>query len=135
MPIQKPLVRILGRTSEIPATDRVAGAGIIWVGTTSTESSSLTEYVGSGVPDQDGIVFFNLTTDGTASGPAIFSSILNVQVSAEFPATDAVNLKKTITAYLHNISTNLKVAETRIRENNSALANSGKVYIRIIGIV
>lgn len=133
MAVRKPLTNINGRKTELPSTDRLEGAGIIWVGSTRTESSTLIEYISSGIPNQDGAVFFNLTTDGTASGPAIFSQILNISATAEFPAVDGTTLKKAITAYIHNISPNLKVAEARARQDDRVLSNSGKVYIRVVG--
>lgn len=134
MALRKPLVRILGRKSEIPSADRIEGAGIVWSNSTPTESSTLTEFISSGVPNQDGVVLFNLTTDGTAGGPAIFSQILNVNVSVEFAASDTAGLKRQITVYIHNISSNLKIAETRARDGSQSLANQGKIYIRVIGI-
>ncbi len=130
MAIRKPIVRVNGRATELSSADRVEGAGVVYVATTAVQRSITQEYVNVGSPDQDGKVLFNLTVDGTAGGTALFSQILNVQVTAVYAAATP---KVGASAYVQSVSANLKVVDARAISDGKALANLGSLYIRVIG--
>lgn len=78
MSIRSALARVSGRTTVLASVDRLNNTGKVWNGTTQRNRSEYDQYMNSGVTDANGRIVFNLTTDGTASGPAVFSAIHSV---------------------------------------------------------
>lgn len=104
MAIQKALIR-LGRTTVCPTTDRLTNVGSTYNGITKRNNSEYDAFFSSGTTDANGRITFNLTTDGTATGPAMFSAIHTVNAITQSTSTTIANLPS---FYVETISANLK---------------------------
>lgn len=76
-----------------------------WNGTTQYQDLSLRRFTLSGVTNSSGQVTFNLTTDGTATGPALFSSIFAIQAIGVYTGATSTSVPN---PYVQNIAGTLK---------------------------
>lgn len=131
MALRKPLIKLNGRDTVLPNTETLDRVGDIWVDTTKKQLSELVRYIHSANADASGNHTFNLTTDGTASGAAIFSSILSIQGIVRFNTTV---IKDAPLVYVKNISVNLKQLDVRaVTSGGAAAGTSHVIYIHVIG--
>lgn len=109
---RKPLVNIGGRITEMGASDYVRGAGDVYNGTTRYEQGATREWVGSALTNSNGRATFYLTSDGTGSGTALFSSIFGVpQTNCIFAGANAYD---TPNAVVESISADRKTVVVRL---------------------
>lgn len=122
MAIRRATSLINGRQTAVPAADKLANVGSSYVGTTRRSNSEIDNYFGTGVTDSNGRITFNLTVDGTPTGTAIFSSILNVSAITKSNSTVISNLPN---FFLESISSDMKQIVLRGTASQSGLVLLG----------
>lgn len=106
----------------MPAADRLDNVGLSFNGTTQRNNSEYTNYYNSGTTDANGRITFNLTTDGTATGTALFSAIHGVSAICQSNSTTISSLPY---FFVETISTNLKQLTIRAISSQSGLVILG----------
>jgi hypothetical protein len=88
MATRRPKALINGRDTVLPTGDTIGGTGLYYnrtlAGTlTAYEKSSVGKYVATGVTDSNGLITIYPTSNGLASGTALFSQIFDVNIQVK----------------------------------------------------
>ena len=122
MAIRKAITIISGREQVMPSTDILTNVGTTYLATTARNTSEYAQYFSSGVTDANGRITFNLTTDGTTNGPAIFSAIHSYNCICLSNSTIIASLPN---YFVESISVNLKQITVRGMSSQALLTILG----------
>lgn len=113
-----------------------------WHNTTQYNASQLRVYTSSGTTDANGRVTFNMTTTGLSGGPALFSTVLNVEaigvnnsgtaIQVPVASIQSVTATQCILRFIRGTSTGILIGGTVI---SAQYVGAGyTVYVKIIGV-